>query len=143
MNYITSLLTSLCACLILIGVLFIICPDGVMSKSVKYILSLIFLISVISVAGIGVSDQGKSFDFKTEASVDSSDFEIQNARLVYMETLKKSGLEFKEITVLTDKSEDGSIVINKIIVNSFCEKEKIINALSEIAKTAEVEVIDE
>jgi len=114
-----------------------------MSKSVKYILSLIFLISVISVAGIGVSDQGKSFDFKTEASVDSSDFEIQNARLVYMETLKKSGLEFKEITVLTDKSEDGSIVINKIIVNSFCEKEKIINALSEIAKTAEVEVIDE
>ena len=52
-------------------------------------------------------------------------------------------INFKEINFYTDKLEDGSIVINKVVINSDCRKEEILKALGELAKTREVEIINE
>ena len=65
MSYFTSFITSLCAACIMIGALHMICPDGAMGKSVKYILSLIFIVSVIAAAAFNI----RNFDWNTDYTV--------------------------------------------------------------------------
>ena len=52
MNAFSAFAAALCAACVLIGALHLITPDGAMSKPVKYALSVVFLISVISAAAI-------------------------------------------------------------------------------------------
>ena len=48
MNGLSLFITSFCGACVLIGALYILCPDSAMSKSIKYALSLVFIISVIT-----------------------------------------------------------------------------------------------
>ncbi len=142
MGYIASFLTSFCAAAVFIGALYMLCPEGVMSKSVKYILSLCFLVSVISAAGITVKRVDLELSFSAPA-VSSAELQIKNAEFVYSYALDSAGIEFSSIEIFTDKLEDNSIVINKVRIKSGSEKQKIISALGEAAKNIEVEVINE
>ena len=143
MNWLTSVIAAFCASSVFLGALFIICPKGNVSASVKYVLSLVFLVSVISAAGVGVKKADLSLDSVLSQPVSADTFEDLNIRLAFEEILLKNKIRFKEITVFTDKLESGSISINKVIIRSDCEKEKIIAALGEELKTIEVEVINE
>ena len=142
MSYFTSFITSICAACIMIGALHMICPDGAMGKSVKYILSLIFIVSVIA-AAFSI----RNFDWNTDYTVPEiqSDESLQSAsaRYVYAAALKSAGINFREITVCTDKSESGSIIISKVIIYSDCDAAKIRVALGAAAENLEVEIINE
>ncbi len=142
MKIFSQLITSFCASSVFIGMLYILCPDGVMSKSVKYLLSLTFLLSVIAVS---FTVKKSDFNFKAEEYTLQSSAEADTAlaRQVYATALKNAGINFKEITVCTNKAEDGSIIISKIIIQSNAESQKIMDALSEAAKNYEVEIINE
>lgn len=142
MNYISTFLISFCAAAVFIGALYMLCPDGAMQKPIKYLLSLIFLLSVISVAGITVKNIDIELDF-TPTQADSTDLEIANTRYVYAFILKNADIEFSEIEIFTNKADDGSIIINKVIIHSECERQKIVDALSEATKNIEVEVIND
>ena len=100
----------------MIGALHMICPDGAMGKSVKYILSLIFIVSVIAAAAFNI----RNFDWNTDYTVpeiqSDESLEASAARYVYAAALKSAGINFREITVCTDKSESGSIIISKVII---------------------------
>lgn len=143
MNWLTSVITAFCVSSVFLGALFILCPKGNVSNSVKYVLSLVFLVSVISAAGVGVKKADFSFEDFSSQSVSADILEHLNIKLAFEEILQKNGISFKEITVFTDKLEAGGISINKVIIRSDCEKEKIIAALGEELKTIEVEVINE
>lgn len=142
MNYISTFLISFCAAAVFIGALYMLCPDGAMQKPIKYLLSLIFLLSVISVAGITVKNIDIELDF-TASQTDATDLEIKNAEYVYSLALKNADIEFSEIEIFTNKADDGSIIINKVIIHSECERQKIVDALSEATKNIEVEVIND
>ena len=143
MSYFTSFITSLCAACIMIGALHMISPDGAMGKSVKYILSLIFIVSMIASAAFSV----RNFDWDTDYTMPEiqSDESLQAtaARYVYAAALKNAGINFNEITVCTDKSDSGSIIISKVIIYSDCEAAKIRVALGAVAENYEVEIINE
>ncbi len=143
MKIFSQLIVAFCASSVFIGVLYLLCPDGVMSKSVKYILGLAFLLSVIAAAGITVKTDGFEFKEYEFPVSDMQNIEIATAKQVYAYALTKSGINFKEITVCTNKADDGSIIINKIIIYSDAEREKIIESLGEAAQNFEVEIIDE
>ncbi len=143
MNWVRTIIAAFCASSIFLGALFILCPKGNISASVKYVLSLVFLVSVISAAGIGVKKADFSFNAFSSQEVLTDNFENLNIKLAFEEVLQKNGIGFKEITVFTDKLEAGGISINKVIIRSDCEKEKIIAALGEELKTIEVEVKNE
>ena len=84
-------------------------------------------------------------DFETP-EIDTENYEelqISSAKYVYTYALNSASVNFKEINFYTDKLEDGSIVINKVVINSDCEKQEIIKALGELAKAREVEIINE
>lgn len=120
-----------------------LCPEGSISKSVKYLLSLVFLVMVVSAAGMGVKNLDINFDFTQQAAVSTEQLEGVNIRLIFEETLRQNGINFEEITVFTDKLETGGISITKVIIRSDCEKEKISSVLSNVANSIEVEVINE
>ena len=135
--------TSFCVGSILIGSLYILCPNGAISKSVKYVFSLIFLIIVISAANIPL----KNIDFTSYASqseqINGEAMQVASAKYVFEHTLKAHSINFKEISIFTDKLTDGSIVITKAIVVTSESREKVMNALGELAKNREVEIINE
>lgn len=143
MNYFSSVVIAFCVACIIIGVLYILCPDGEISKTVKYVLGLCFILSVITATGINVKKADFDFSFSVIQNADSTALDTANAKLVYSMALQNSGIDFSEITVCTDKLRDGSIVINKVIIRSDCEKDKILSALGETAKVYEVEIINE
>lgn len=143
MSGLTTFLTSLCAACVFIGAVHLICPDGNLGKPVKYVLSLVFLVTVISAAGL--LKGGFNTDISFEASAAASDEELKAAaaRYVYGEALRSCEINFSEITVCTDKNEDGSIVISKVIIYSDADKERIRVALGSAAENIEVEIINE
>lgn len=143
MQALTSFFTAFCTGCILIGVLYIICPDGNIGKSVKYAFSLVFLIIIISAANITV----KKVDFNfpnIQTNLDTQEnMQIASAEYIYSYTLRKANINFSKITVCTDKTADDSIVINKVVIFSNEEKSKIIKALDVLAKVREVEIVNE
>ena len=120
-----------------------ISPNGVMSNSVKYILGLCFIITLIGGTGIKIKKEDMNFPSKSETVIDNTALQTANAEFVYSYALKSAGVEFSEITVCTDKAEDGSIIITKVIIKSDCEKEKILSVLKEPSQVYEVEIINE
>lgn len=143
MSYFTGFITAFCAGCVLIGTLHIICPDGAMSKPVKYVLSLVFMLIIISAAGITVKKADFDFKIPSSDSEDTGALDIAAAEYVYARLLESAGINFTKITVCTDKSDDGSIIISKVIIYSDCDRLKITEALSVVAENYEVEVINE
>lgn len=143
MNLISSFFTAFCAAAVFIGGLYMLCPDGAMSKSVKYLLSLVFLVTIISAAGLNLRKSDINIDFSVKAETNTTDLEVESARYVYSYALKSAGINFKKIEIFTDKAANDSISINKVIIYSECERETILKALNEAAKNIEVEIINE
>ena len=143
MNLFVQLVISFCATSVFVGALYMICPDGAVSKSVKYVLSLVFILTVITACSVTVKQTDINFENFSQHEIDTSPSLVAAAKQVYSLALKNADINFKEITVCTNKASDGSIVINKIIINSDSEKEKILKALSQVAENYEVEIINE
>lgn len=143
MSYLTSFLTAICASAVFIGALYMLCPDGSMSKPVTYILGLIFILSVISASGMTVKKADISLPQTEYTLADSDDNLIAAAEYVYSSVLEKSGINFSKITVCTNKTESGGISISKVQIVSKDDKEKILSALEQTAQTTEVEIIYE
>lgn len=143
MSGLTSFLTSLCAACVFIGAVHLICPDGNLGKPVKYVLSLVFLVTVISAAGLLKGGINTDISFEASAAVSDEALKAASARYVYGQALRASEINFTEITVCTDKNEDGSIVISKVIIYSDCDKERIRASLGGAAENTEVEIVNE
>ncbi len=141
MEYVKTIILSFCVASVFIGILYTITPDGNISKSVKYLLSLAFLVTVISV---GKADNtGVEFpEFQvSQSEVDS--LLVENARLTYSEALKKSNINFSSITVFTNKDENGDIKIIRVEIETKESAEVVKQALGEVSAAAEVIIINE
>lgn len=144
MKSLNSFAISLCAVSIFIGALYIILPSGSMSKPVKYVLSLAFLLSLTALGGITVAPAELELsDYDTDYTSAYYDSQTASAKYVYEYILQKANIDFSEITVCTDKTENGSISIIKVTVKSSATKEEIIAVLEGVAENVEVEVINE
>ncbi len=137
-----SFFISFCVSAIFIGFVFIICPNGQMKNSVKYILSLVFTLIIISSA--------LKVDFDLDFKPNTSDIQATTQAIdeatacyVYKTCLKASKIEFSKISVLTTKNDDGSIVISKVLIFSKEDKSKILNSIEGITQNLEVEIINE
>lgn len=138
-----TFIISVCTACTVLGALHIICPGGNIGKSVKYVFSLVFLLIIISSAAVMFKTEKIQFNIPEVSQTTTEEMQVSAAKYVYESILKKAGIEFTKITVCTDKLENDSIVINKVIIYSTCEKEKIIKALGVVAENHEVEIINE
>lgn len=114
-----------------------------MSKSVTYILGLVFILSVTAASGITVKNVDFSLPEAEYALADSDESLVYSAEYVYSYVLEKAGIKFSKITVCTNKTENGSISISKVQIVTSEEREKIISALGDTVSAVEVEIIYE
>ncbi len=143
MNWFYSLITGFCGAGVCFGALYIICPSGKMEASVKYIISLSFLVVIIALAGVNVKRTNFNFEISKDISVEAKDLQLASAKQVFSLTLENSDINFSKIEVSVDNSETESISINKVTVYSNEGRQKIINALGGSSADFEVEVINE
>ena len=115
-------------------------PDGVMARSVKYILTLTFILSVISAAALTTKNNDFSMAEISIPTIETAALDEATARFTIEAALKNSDIDFSEITVCTNKTESGSISINKVIICSRYPKEKIMSALVGLTENIEVVV---
>lgn len=141
MKAITSFLTAFCIGCVVLGGLSLLVPEGKLQKAVKYTFSLCFLCCLISSFGV-IGNLNFKIEPKSENEFISVGAAAESARIVFERTLKNSQINFRKITVLTDKADDGSIFISKVTVVSNEDKQKIIKVISSDG-SFEVEVINE
>ena len=143
MNWFNSFVISICAAGICFGALYILCPAGKMSKSVRYIFSLCFLLIIITATSITVKKAEFNFDFNNQTETNIENSQITIAEYTYGLALRKAGIDFSKITVFTDNLKEESISISKVLIYSDSSRQRIITALGEAAENFEVEVINE
>lgn len=137
-----SFATAFCAACIFIGALSAVSPERAMSKPVKYVLSLAFIAAVIGAAGM-INKTDLDFNEPSAELFASYDMQTAAAEYAYAYALKSADINFSEITVCTDKSDDGSIIITKVIIYSDANESEIRRALSTAAENYEVEIKNE
>ncbi len=143
MNWFNSLITAFCTAGICFGALFIISPSGKMERSVKYVLSLCFLVMVIAISGVKIKMSDFNVDFNSISSVDTGELENSATEYTVALSLQKAGIDFREICVSTDNLEIDGISCTKVKIYTDCDKQKIINILGEETENFKVEVINE
>lgn len=143
MNFLSAFATAFCASCVFIGALYMLCPDGAMNRSIKYIFALVFILLVVS-AALPFS-KGIDIDFEefSQENIQTDELDGYTAWYTYALALEKAGIDFKEIEVCTDKTEEGGIYISKVIIYSECERSKILKALGMEYGNIEVEIINE
>lgn len=140
MSTILSFIASFCIISVTLGALYMLCPEGTLGKSVKYIFVLIMMCAVLALIK-GVGDINFN-PVKNEYDIDLDGTKGLGARLTFSRALENAGIEFSKITVCTDKSEDGSIIISEVIVYSPENEDKITEIIGNPSEY-EVTVVNE
>lgn len=141
MNNFSAFIISFCVSCILLGFLYILCPSGSMAKSVKYVFCLCFVCCVIcTVVAIPKPDFSYFESTDTNEIVTEQNVAV-TAQSIFAEALCQAGINFKKITVDTNKLNDGSIVISKVTVHTRESPQSINEAIG--SDSYEVDVINE
>ncbi|MBQ3816709.1 MAG: hypothetical protein II802_00365, partial [Clostridia bacterium] len=100
------------------------------------------IVCIISSAAVIKKPDIPQFQSNDTSSKDE-EMLISAAKLSIETVLKNNNINFSEITVCTDKSESGSIIITKVIIYSDSDKQDILNLFESTYKNYEVEIINE
>ncbi len=141
MDGLIPFVTAFCTACIVLGALHFLRPTGAMEKPFIYVLSLIFL-SVLLAAALGINKFSPQFpEIKNNINMNEEMYETA-IRQVFERALKDGGIKFRKIEVCTDKTEDGSIIINEVTVYSSDPPNRIIGLIGN-SDSYEVTVLDE
>jgi len=141
MEGLNAFIISFCGSCILLGFLYMLCPSGSMSAPVKYVFGLCFVCCVAGAALTLPSPDFSYFDKVEETEILNEQNTAVTAQAVFGEALRQSDINFRKITVATNKMSDGSIIISKVTVYSGEDKSKIIQAIG--SDSYEVVIINE
>lgn len=109
-----------------------ILTGGALEKSAGYILSLIFLASVISAfAGGNFNIELKMEQAISENTDNEERISEYQAEYICAEILKEQGITFEKITASANKTEDGSIIISEIRIKGAGESNDAVKAVEE------------
>ncbi len=141
MGGINSFIVSFCSSCILLGFLYMLCPSGNMSTSVKYIFCLCFVCCILGTA-ISIKPPDFSLFEKNEnTEILTEQNTAVTAQWIFAEALTQKNINYKKITVDTNKMADGSIVISRVIVYTNSSPEEVVEVLC--SDSYEVVVINE
>lgn len=131
---------SFCTVGIGLGAFILLCPAGKFEKTVRYVLGVVFLICVLSFVPILKSVSMPKISASSNLFAFSESLSVTAFRLTLETALKENQINFKDLTVCTDISENGSIVIYKVVIKTEEPQEKILDILGNSVGNCEVEV---
>lgn len=141
MNSLSSFMISFCSASIILGFLYMICPSGSMTKSVKYVFCLCFLCCILSVFTNLPKINFDAFDLESNNEIITEQTAAATAQTVFSQALVENQINFKKITVDTNKLSDGSITISRVTVYTSATAEQINSVIG--TGSYEVNVINE
>lgn len=141
MNNISSFIISFCVSCILLGFLYMLCPSGSMSQSVKYVFCLCFVCCVIGTVAALPKPDFSYFESADTTEILTEQNTAVTAQSIFAEALYQEGINFTKIIVDTNKLNDGSIVISKVTVYTSESQQKIDAVIG--SDSYEVDVINE
>ncbi len=130
---------AFCSVSIIMGFIYMLCPKGNIERAVRYILSLITVVVIAAALPI-IGNIAADIEIKSNFSLTAEELEIEALRLVFERALKNNGIEFSEIELYTDNSENGGIRINRVVVFSSGDSEEIRRILEDEKGEYTVEV---
>ena len=146
MSSVKGVVLGICAASLVLGAVYMLRPSGtVTEKSIRFAFAVIFLsVTVISVSAL-FKKEFRPGSLAADNTYIESAAEIVSAQAEYLtgEILQENNIEFKKISVLTDKTENGDIFIKRITVVSGEDFEKVREYITSVIETNGVEVIDE
>lgn len=141
MSNLSSFMISFCSCCILLGFLYMLCPSGSMQSAVKYVFCLCFVCCILSIV-TGISKTGfDNVGFNTETELITEENAAVTAQIIFAKALNEQKINFRKITVDTNKLADGSITISRVTVYTDEPAEKITSAIG--SDSYEVLITDE
>lgn len=146
MESIKGIILGFCTASLVLGLLYMLRAEKTATeKSVRFAFAVIFLsITVLSIAKIlGLSRHLPTFSSSYEYNHTYTDVYAYSVEQVAAAALGDGGINFKEISVQTDKNDGGDIFIKRITVVSGGNAEKIKGCIFSVIETNEVEVINE
>lgn len=124
MSGLSSFILAFCTMCVVMGGIYMLCPTGSVSRSVKFALSLSFVCCLLS--GIINLDFPETGDFSLQTDIRTNDeMSVSALRLIFEDTLTRGGINFSKIDVCTDKLDNGSISITEVVVYSSDPPQKI------------------
>ncbi len=123
MNKITSFLSAFVLGGIMLGALYMLIPSGSMKKTVKYGFCICFIAVIVFSFGLlnKINIKFSVPDFETEIE----EVGEKSAKAVFSAALKKEGINFSDLEVITSKNETGGIDIIEVIIKTECSLERI------------------
>lgn len=125
-----SFVTGFCSVCILIGMLYMLVPEGTMSNSVKYVFALCFMCCILSgtvgISKINVTD----LNLGVQQSYVTENMAARTAEQIFSHALRSKNIDFTKIRVITDKTDGGGISIIKVTVYSSATAEDIYSVIS-------------
>ena len=109
-----AFVTAFCVGSIILGALYILVPEGSLSKPVSYAFGIAFLCLILSVGKL-TSINLPQIDYKS-AEFANERLSAASAEMIFSEALAREDINFSKITVFTDKTESGGISITKVVV---------------------------
>ena len=130
---------SFCGVCVAAGGLYMLLPENKMTKTVKYVIVLVIISAFIGLFSVNfnISIPDRTAETGAYTGYDSE----KMITAVFEKALRLKNIEFEKITVFTDKSKEGSIVITKIQIYSRESRERIISAIGN-SEDYEVEIIN-
>ncbi len=141
MEGLNSFIISFCGSCVLLGFLYMLCPSGSMSASVKYVFCLCFVCCIVGAAVTLPSPDFSYFDAVQGGEILTEQNTAVTAETVFSEALRQQNINFRKIAVDTNKTDDGSIIISKVTVYTDEQPQKIYAVID--SDGYEVEVINE
>lgn len=143
MNGIKEIILGFCAAAVFLGALSIIAPSAAERKSVKYVLSLVFLACCVTLfSGVGrislKSGGTSATDYKNLIAMGNT-----QAEYICCAALKDANIPYEKVCADTNIDESGDIYINEIKVYSSYNGEEIKQTIKKTVQTKSVEVINE
>lgn len=141
MQGLNSFIVSFCSGCILLGFLYMLCPSGSMSKSVKYIFCLCFLCCIVGASTAVQIPQISQFNTTDQGEILTEQNAAAVAQSVFSEALSSGDINFRKILVDTNKTDNGSIIISRVTVYTDVSADIISQAIG--SDSYEVCVINE
>lgn len=141
MNGFSGFAAAFCGVCAVFGAVRLIVPRGTLSKTVMYVLSLVFL-SVLLTAALSAERFFPQIESKYAANGDNTAMSRAAIISVFETALTDGGINFDKIEVCTDKTADNSIIITEVTVYSSDSAPRIKELIGR-ADSYEVKVINE
>ena len=130
---------SFCGVCVAAGGLYILLPENKMTKMVKYVIVLVLISAFIGIFSVNFSINFPDVSTHTNSVLESGSEKMITA--VFEKALRLKNIEFEKITVFTDKTKEGRIVITKIRIYSRESRERIISAIGN-GNDYEIEIVN-